>query len=484
MDTVDSDTGAPAVRVLATSRVAPAKDAAGSHVKVKLSFLDVQFIARPPISLVCLYDLAGGGDGDAFPSVVRRLKESLTATLPHCLPIAGKLVYAEDTGDVVVDCSDPGVAFFEAEFVAGGRSGGVDDVRRLASYDEAHDAPNELFARLTPEFEGRVLPAPVLAVQATRLGAGGGMALAVSVHHAVIDGRAFWLSFLEMWNAAYRESAGHRHVYKPIAETFYGREAISAAHPRGDDLARELLRKLAPNLPVASRTDYYFGPRPGLAWRKLCHSAHDIRSLQWSIDRLSASEAGGGRALPTQRTSRFLAISALYWTAFVRSSKELAPEDTVYLAFPADLRERLLCPTVAYYIGSCVKKCLARASAGELLGGSGLLRALQAIQATLREVAVAPLAGTEVQWAERVAHVPPGRLAAVAGWPLLPLYKTADFGFGRPTLVDHMPLDCDGRMTITGGRWDGEVQVSVSLDRTRMDAFVAHVLSVGIRARF
>jgi hypothetical protein len=189
-----------------------------------------------------------------------------------------------------------------------------------------------------------------------------------------------------------------------------------------------------------------------------------------------------------------VAISALYWTAFVRSKGGLAPEDSAcyyYLAFPADLRGRLSHPPVGggrYYIGACVKKCLASASARELAGASGLLHASRAIQAALREeVAAAPLAGTEVPWAERVRHVPPGRLAAVAGYPLVPLYETLDFGFGRPELVDHMPLDCDGRMMLSGGRRDGEVQVSVSLDKTRMGAFVEHVLAAaagGRQARF
>ena len=50
-----------------------------------------------------------------------------------------------------------------------------------------------------------------------------------------------------------------------------------------------------------------------------------------------------------------------------------------------------------------------------------------------------------------------------------------------------MPLDCDGRMMLSGGRRDGEVQVSVSLDKTRMGAFVEHVLAAaagGRQARF
>ncbi|KAK3145090.1 hypothetical protein QOZ80_4AG0322910 [Eleusine coracana subsp. coracana] len=153
---------APVVRMRAISRVVPVEDA--SHVKVKLSFLDVQ-----------------------------RLKESLAVSLPLCLPLAGKLVYVEVTGDVVVDCSDPGVPFFEAEVVDM-------DVDQLAT-DEAQNIPK--FLSMMPEFDGRALPAPVFAVQATRLH--GGMALVISTHHAVLDGRSV-ARFIDLWASACRGS--------------------------------------------------------------------------------------------------------------------------------------------------------------------------------------------------------------------------------------------------------------------------------------
>ena len=45
------------------------------------------------------------------------------------------------------------------------------------------------FVRLVPEFDMSLLPGPLLAMQATRLAvAGGGVALKVSVHHAVANG--------------------------------------------------------------------------------------------------------------------------------------------------------------------------------------------------------------------------------------------------------------------------------------------------------
>jgi hypothetical protein len=222
---------APAVRVLAVSRVAPAERAGGGDQErvVKLSFFDTPWIVLPPIQRVFLYDLPA----PAFAAAVARLKASLAATLAPYLPLAGKLSYLADAEEVVIDCaSDPGVAFLEAEAAA--------DFRRLAG-DEAHDVA--ALVALVPDLDARVLPAPVLSVQATRLGEEG-MALGVSVHHAVADGQAVW-RFMAAWAAAAWEGSP---VNAELGPPHYTREVIN--FPRGDEFARRMLKMVAPNLPV------------------------------------------------------------------------------------------------------------------------------------------------------------------------------------------------------------------------------------------
>lgn len=454
----NSDVPPAAVRVLAESRVAPwpAVERAG-HV-VKLSLFDAPWVVLPPIQRVFLYELPGGGD--EFPAVVRRLKHSLAATLAHYLPLAGRLSYVAEIGDVVVDCSDAGVAFVEAE--------GDDsmDVRRLAG-DETHDIP--AFLGLVPELDVRVLPTPVLSVQATRLGTG--LALGLSVHHAVADGRAVW-QFMEAWASASREGSP---VTKALGPPHYSRDAVP--QPRGDELAREMLKVVAPNLPVANATEYDFSRRFRHARRTFYLGADDIRSLKLRIDELASAElaaAGGGE--PPKPVSTFVALSALGWTAFVRS-KGLAAGDDTYLMFLADLRSRLDPPVGEGYLGNCVRLCLAScADAGELLGEAGLLRAARAVQAAVAEMEAAPLAGTDRTWIELVMRLPFARLANVAASPRFRAYDAADFGFGRPARVELVSMNHDGEMVLVGGRREGEVQVSVSLDSAHMDTFKASIL--------
>ncbi|KAF8727651.1 hypothetical protein HU200_018881 [Digitaria exilis] len=294
---------ATAVSVVAVSRVVPSP-APAEHVKVVLSFLDAPWIATPPVQNVYLYKLASGGD-DEYASAVGRIKASLAAALALFVPLAGELKYVPETGDVVVDCSDPAVPFFEAEAAEGSRM----DVDRLAvSSDVAHDV--EAFVSLVPRHDARVLPAGA---------------------------------------APRRRGPGSRAVRH--------------------ELARALLKKVAPNLPVANSKADYFSQRSQLARRTFFVSADEVRFLEHRIERL-ASAAGE----PKPTVSTFTALVALGWTGMVRAKGLSAGEDA-YLTFYADLRARLHPPVGAGYFGNCITGCLAKADAGDLLGEAGLLHA-------------------------------------------------------------------------------------------------------------
>ncbi|CAL5003802.1 unnamed protein product [Urochloa decumbens] len=466
---------AAAVRVLAETRVAPAlaptAESGGGGGRVKLSFFDTPWVVLPPIQRVFLYALpAGAGDGAEFHAAVTRLKDSLAATLALYLPLAGKLAYAAETGDVFIDLADdPGVAFIEAEVAAGDDHGM--DLRRLAA-DEAHDIP--AFLALVPPLDTRVLPAPVLSVQATRL-PGGGLALGVSVHHAVADGQAVW-RFVSAWAAAARDGGSGSPVAKgALTPPHYDRSVVQV--PGGDEFAREMLRKVAPNLPVASTIkDFDFSQRFQLGRRTFYLAADDIQSLKRRIDELAAAEDSSAAAKKAKPVSTFVALAALGWTAFVRA-KSLAAGDDTYLVFLADLRTRINPPVADGYLGNCIKGCLASADAGDLAGERGLLAACRAVQAAVAEMEAAPLGGTE-QWIQRMMTLPFQRLCNVAASPRFRVYEASDFGFGRPARVELVSMNHDGEMVLVGGRGDGEVQVSVSLDPARMEVFKAHVLAV------
>jgi hypothetical protein len=217
-----------------------------------------------------------------------------------------------------------------------------------------------------------------------------------------------------------------------------------------------------------------------LARRTFYLAGDDIRALKRRIDALAAAEddvvdCSNSATTKKKPVSTFVALSALGWTAFVRSKGLTAGDDT-HLLFMADLRARLDPPVGDGYLGNCIKGCLATADAGDLQGERGLLGACRAIQAAVAKVEAAPLASTE-RWIEQVKGSPSSRRANVAASPRFRVYEASDFGFGRPARVELVSMNCDGEMVLVGGREDGEVQLSVSLDPARMKEFKAHVFA-------
>ncbi|XP_052140464.1 malonyl-coenzyme:anthocyanin 5-O-glucoside-6'''-O-malonyltransferase-like [Oryza glaberrima] len=442
------------VRVVAAIRVPLLRRSPPHLEQIPLSLFDVWFLPQPPIQRLFLYDDDGGGGGadDYFPSLVESLRSSLADAVAVFFPLAGKLTYVPSTGDVVVDCSPSavgdGVAFLEAE------SDG--DVRALSAA-ERHDVP--AFLRLVPSLEAPELPAPVLAVQVTRFvggGGRGGVAVGVAVHHAVADGLSFW-RFMDAWSAAAR---GRPSPPAPV----FDRSAI--VHPMAADVARRILRKVTPELPLL----------PTANWLRRTWQHHDTTTLELDRHRIAdiknriaeldyeaTTTASPRRRLP----STFVAVSALVWSSVVRaamsSHSHPADDARARLVFLADCRPRLDPPVDAAYFGNCVRGCVAEAAARDLAADDP-----RAFDTWLDDV------GAMLR-----RRQPGGSLVvvAVAASPRFEAYAAGDLGWGAPSRVEFVSEGApDGMVVLTGGRKEASVQVSACLGPEYMEAFRSQVL--------
>ncbi|TVU12639.1 hypothetical protein EJB05_46290, partial [Eragrostis curvula] len=453
------------VRALSVAYVQPdqAADSPSRNADhtIKLSLFDAMFIPYAPVQRLFFYE---GDNLPPFPALSRSLRSSLAATLAVFTPLAGKLS-TSSSGDVFIDCSpgavSPGVRFVEAEYAA--------DMRRLAA-DAEHDV--EAFRQLVPEFPVGELPVPVLAVQVTRpaeADAGGArvVAVGVAVHHAVADGKALW-QFLRAWAAVSRScSMAGSGIRPPIFD-----RAVVNRHPKAEEVARKFVRILAPALPTVNTV-----PEPDITLqsrRTYMLSGDEIRSVK---RRISLQSSKNEPAVVDPPTTTFVAIVSLIWTSFVRTknSSNHAGDD-VYLIFAADCRARLRPPLDDAFFGNCVKTCYARATAGELRGGGGdaLARAAAAVLEAVHVYLEDPLADAE-RWLELLAAVPMDRVAPIASSHRFMAYET-DFGWGAPSRVELVWANVKEIVAVLGAP-DGAVQVSVALDRERMDDFEASFLS-------
>ncbi|WVZ87371.1 hypothetical protein U9M48_034012 [Paspalum notatum var. saurae] len=451
------------VRVTDISYVAAPAGAAAAlpPEPIKLNAMEAQWVMVPPLQHLLIF----GGEGDdqlpPFDAVLRSLKSSLAATLAKHAPLAGRLHYLADTGDVAILCSTGdddagGVKFVAAECDA--------DVNRLAG-DEEQDV--DTFERLVPELDTSQLPHPLLAVQATRLG-GGGVALGLTLHHGVADGRSLW-AFVGAWAAACR---GDR---APPAPPVFDRARVRM--PGGDELARQVLRKYAPNLPRAclpASIEELKEDRTRFCRRTFTVDAQQVQRLKARISQ-QLGEAQEQGAPPLRRPpSTFVAVTALAWTCFARCRPFPADDDMVLTLF-ADVRDRLDPPAGADYFGTCITMCVARLPAREvqLHAERALAAAAAALQGAVQGMAEDPLGGWPGWEFLRIfGELPMDRLVNMSGSPGFRVYEVADFGWGRPARTENVAMNRDGQVALVRAR-DGEgVQVSVSmLQRAHMDAF-------------
>ncbi|KAF0890830.1 hypothetical protein E2562_004311 [Oryza meyeriana var. granulata] len=399
---------------------------------------------------VLFYEVAGL---PPFDSVVRSLQSSLNATLESFAPLAGKLAYLEDTGDVAIACSaSDGVKFVTAESDA--------DARRLAG-DELHDL--QTFEQLVPELDMSKLPTSVLAVQATRLK--GGLAVGVKVHHGIADGKSFWI-FVEAWAAACRGET-------PAATPCFDRSVIK--WPGGEEIARSVLRTYAPNLPVVPELGLLTEERKRLTRRTFTVDAQQLEHLKHRITR-----DGEAQSAPLHRPpSSFVAVIAMAWTFLARCKTSAADDGDVFLFFLADVRERLDPPIDAGYFGTCLTGCLVRLPARDVHSDSALAAAASSIQEEILKLAEDPRAGWEFMSLMKKTGIDMDRTMNVSGSPVFRPYDVADFGWGKPRRTEPIRMNHDGQVALVRDKDGRGVQVSVSLHQpAHMVAFKSELLEL------
>ncbi|OEL27362.1 hypothetical protein BAE44_0011620 [Dichanthelium oligosanthes] len=450
----------PSVKVIEDARIAVPPTAALPPEPLRLSALDAQWITLPLIQRLLIFVDDGTGNIPPFAAAVDALRASLAETVARFVPLAGRIVHQADTGDAAIDCTEAGVGE-GVRFLVAEMSEDV-DAGRLAG-DEDHDA--EAFGLLVPVLDAGQLPAETMAAQVTRLR--GGLALGVAMHHAVADGRSVW-TFLEAWAAACRgDGDADGAAAEPPA---FDRAAIKL--PGGEELARVVLRKHAPNLPMAAVAGHLI--RPNLSRRTFAIAAQDMRRLKQRIAELSPSEHAA--AAPP---SSFVAVAALAWVSFVRAKHPaglVSPGDEVYLFFFADCRARLDPPPGDHYFGTCISGCLARATARDLLAGNGVGVAAALVAEEVRRAAEDPLAGWD--WMSTANGVSMDRLVNLAGSTRFPAYEAADFGWGPPGRTELVTMNQEGQVVLVAGKKKGGgVQASVSLHPAHMAAYKSHFLS-------
>ena len=201
------------LKILEVSTISPSSDSpnTATEISLPLTIFDLFFLKAAPIEVLSFYSQANL-DYFSFDSILSKLKHSLSLTLPHFLPLVGKLTWPPDSQKPIIHYN-PGdsisltIAESDANF---------DNL----SGDHVTEARN--FCHLIPHLETSDSKASILTLQVT-LFSNKGFCLGVVANHAVLDGKAMSL-FLDSW--AYISKLDKDSTLLPELTPFIDRTAV------------------------------------------------------------------------------------------------------------------------------------------------------------------------------------------------------------------------------------------------------------------
>ncbi|RID67340.1 hypothetical protein BRARA_D02424 [Brassica rapa] len=440
------------VTVISTNKVFP--DKKSTLADLKLSVSDLPMLSCHYIQKGCLFTRPHLTPHE----LLSHLEHSLSLTLSHFPPLAGRLSTSED-GHVFLSCNDAGadIVFAEAKSVSvsdvitGGDVPGV--VKEFFSYDRA------------VSYEGH--NRPILAVQVTELN--DGVFIGCSVNHAVVDGTSLW-NFV---NTFAEVSRGAENVTR---QPDFTRESVLISPavlkvPRGGPKVT-----FDENAPLRERIFSFTreqilelkamvnGERNGV--EVLGKQSNDklngkltemLESLLGSNDAVSKTES-------KREISSFQSLCALLWRAITRA-RNLPSAKTTTFRMAVNVRHRLSPKLNPEYFGNAIQSVPTFATAGEVLSrdirwtADQLNRSVAAHgDERIREVVA--------DWEANPRCFPLGNAdgasVTMGSSPRFPMYEN-DFGWGKPVAVRSGRANkFDGKISAFPGR-DGNGSVDLEV---------------------
>ncbi|XP_059289566.1 BAHD acyltransferase DCR-like [Lycium ferocissimum] len=398
-----------------------------------------------------------------FPTSL--IKRSLSQTLTHFPPLAGRLITDSD-GYVYISCNDAGADFTHATATH-------IFVRDVIGSIDVPDHVKELFAfDRTVSYQGHFKP--LLAVQVTELA--DGVFISCSVNHAVIDGTSLW------------------NFFNSFAEVTRGVKRIT----RLPDFSRDsvLISPVVLKIPDGGPKVTFSLDSP-LRERIFCFSRESILRLKdktnnnpkWNMEgEIDIAELMGkqsndplkisdSKLTPltenlTSEISSFQSLCALLWRAVTRARKFHASKMTTF-RMAVNCRHRLQPKLLPLYFGNAIQSIPTYASAGDVLSHD-LLWCAEQLNKNVKAHGNAMVRKYVEDWESDPRCFPlgnfDGAMLTMGSSPRFPMYDN-DFGWGRPIVVRSGRANkFDGKISAFPGRkGGGSVDLEVVLAPETMD---------------
>ncbi|KAI3457289.1 hypothetical protein Pfo_013952 [Paulownia fortunei] len=449
--------------LLETCRIPPPPGEA-AELSVPLTFFDIRWLHFHPIRRLLFYDYSCS-KAYFLENLLPKLKQSLSLTLKHYLPVAGNLLYPLNTEQKPI-----------FRYVAGD-SVSLTIVESSYDFDDlvgnqARDA--DQFYDFVPEMppikdEPEYKTVPVIALQVT-LFPSRGICIGFANHHSLGDASSI-VGFIRAW-ASINKLGGDEEFLTKEGESLpiFDRSVIK--DPLGIDT---IFWKVIREVPLKSSS--FPLPTNRVRATYILHQ-DDIKKLK---DLVLAKKP------VLVQVSSFVVTASYVWTCLVKSGdaagEEVDDDVLEFFIFAVDVRARINPPVPPNYFGNCLGYWKAKIAHQELEGEEGFVIAAEDIAEEIKNRVNNKdkvLKGAE-NWLSDLKTFGGIRALGVSGSPKFDLYG-ADFGWGRAKKQEVVSIDGEKySMSLCKSRdSDGGLEVGLSLPKERMEAFAA-IFADGLR---
>ncbi|CAN8302396.1 unnamed protein product [Cochlearia groenlandica] len=462
------------IKIIDVAQIKPSNSNSSESVSIPLTFFDLLWFKLHPVERVIFYRLTNATRSFFDSVIVPNLKSSLSSSLSHFLPLAGKILWNSlHPKPSIVYSPNDAVSLTVAESNA--------DLSLLTG--NAPFRSIELYP-LLPELRVCDESANAVSFQVT-LFPNQGFCIGVNAHHAVLDGKTTTM-FLKSWaHICMQQQQQHHQTVKSFLPQdlipVFDRTVINPP----TDLATQILdawhslaklfsggkepenpKNLEPIPSPEINSDVYRFT--------LDLTREDIQTLRERLKRESISSGEASSSSPSKelRLSTFVITFSYALTCLIRS-RGGDPNRPVGYGFAVDCRSLLDPPIPANYFGNCVSATFKLPLTAEtFLGKDGFLAAAKLVTDSVEEL------DENVAWKipELLAafgNVPRGsQILSVAGSTRFGVYGL-DFGWGKPERVVIVSIDKGEAISMAEGRQgNGGVEIGFSLKKHEMDVLV------------
>ncbi|XP_052876868.1 malonyl-CoA:anthocyanidin 5-O-glucoside-6''-O-malonyltransferase-like [Gossypium arboreum] len=431
------------VKILEIAQIKPSLELPNCTIEfsLPLTFFDSFWFTFPPVEGLLFYNLNDLTPADFSSEILTKLKQSLSLTLRHYLPVAGSLKWPSDAPrPFILYAPDDGVSVIVAESDA--------DFHRLSSngiYEAVELHP------LIPHLRSSDDSASILAIQITFFPSQG-FSIGITAHHTVLEGKTTSM-FMKSW--AYLCRLGNKENPGLPLELipYFDREIIK--DPTGHDLDILYLnqRLICSNGNKSLKVPTNKRATPNLVRATVTLSQEDFKKMREKV----LSKSPDSSKIPP--LSDF-ALTLGYVASCIVKARGGAET----------------------YFGNCNVILADISEAGGYMDfengiAFGAVKVSNMVKG-LKEKGVFEGAKDRLAPLFKIAKEPPGSVQKliVAGSPRFDLYKT-DFGWGRPWKVVLVSIDKNEAISMAESR-DGNrgIEVGLALKKPEMERFLSMFL--------